>query len=244
MLELPQQRKHTNPSPKIHIHLVHLVGHSGAKWLAKSQCITCRGRNFIWQKIMFFKMIFHHLLQEKMTVWKQVRFKNLLFSHGSQALFSTVFQENQQRFLFVTVFRWCDDSRNPPWLEWQHFFYIKLQKYNNKIGWQAGGYPISLVTSVFKNTSTSLWTNEQKCGLLSFHFAEYFLNRTWYLIVRLGIFNCIIGWKWCARKDVWKNRFQMLTKFWQKPMLMSQKSAPKRFWQKPILMYTKKAQDQ
>ena len=232
MLELPQQRKHTNPSPKIHIHLVHLVGHSGAKWLAKSQCITCRGRNFIWQKIMLFKNDFPSFVAGKNDSLEASSLqKPSLFT-----LFSTIFQENQQRFLFVTVFRWCDDSRNPPWLEWQHFFYIKLQKYNNKIGWQAGGYPISLVTSVFKNTS--------KCGLLSFHFAEYFLNRTWYLIVRLGIFNCIIGWKWCARKDVWKNRFQMLTKFWQKPMLMSQKSAPKRFWQKPILMYTKKAQDQ
>lgn len=158
-------------------------------------------------------MLFHHLFQEKMTVWKQVRFRNPPFSYGSQALFSTIFQENQQKFLLLTVFWWCDDSRNPPWLEWRHFFYIKLQKYNSKIGWQAGGFQISSRRIWWLRCSNIL---QQVCEWMNkhvdfYHFVEYVLHWIWYLIVRLGIFNYIIAWKWCARKDVWKNRFQMAT---------------------------------
>ena len=140
------------------------------------------GEEFHLAKNLMILMIFHHLLQEKMRIWKQVRFRNLLFSHGSQALFSTIFQENQQRFLFVTVFRWCDDSRNPPWLEWQHFFYIRLQKYNSKIGWQTGGFPISSRRiwwlQCAETLLITLWTNELKCGLLSFCWVSFELNMT------------------------------------------------------------------
>lgn len=152
--------------------------------------------------------IFHHLLQEKMTVSKQVRFRNLLFSHGSQALFSTIFQENQLFF---------DDAMTrgiPVWLEWRHSFSIKLQKCNNHIGWQAACYPISSRRiwwlQCAETLLTSLWTKELKCGLLSFCWILFRIEHD-NLIVRLGIFNYIIGWKWCARKDVWKNRFQMAT---------------------------------
>lgn len=83
-------------------------------------------------------MIFHHLLQEKMTVWKQVRFRNLLFSHGSQALFSTIFQENQQRFLFVTVFsmmRWFSES---PMTGMTTFFLHQTPEVQQQ-NWMTGG---------------------------------------------------------------------------------------------------------
>lgn len=180
-------------------------------------------------------MLFHHLFQEKMTVWKQVRFRNPPFSYGSQALFSTIFQENQQKFLLLTVFWWCDDSRNPPWLEWRHFFYIKLQKYNSKIGWQAGGFQISSRRIWWLRCSNIL---QQVCEWMNkhvdfYHFVEYVLHWIWYLIVRLGIFNYIIAWKWCARKDVWKNRFQMAT---------NNEAAPcgKKSDKKPMLMYQKR----